>query len=329
MIRRHPLLLAAALVVPAALAVGLVLSGGGVPTPTAAPSLAAASGVATTRPTASTPVGPSESRPAVPGAPPASQRADVPALVGAIGDSLTAAFDADRFGPQPEHSWAVGTDPTDAVDSHLERLRAVGGGRLVADASRSGARIDAAVAQARQVVRAVDGLRPGATAYVTFELGANDACRSDQAPTSLARFEAAARDAFAILGDGLPAGSLLVVLSVPDVPRLRDVFADVPAALDLYRRYRICPPALGDGADRSATSRRIVGYNAILHRLCTELAGARVRCRDDQDDPRHSLFGAQLDRADLSAIDHFHPSLVGQARIADEAWRLTPWSSRG
>lgn len=256
----------------------------------------------------------------------------MPALVGAIGDSLTRAANANgEFGDQPRHSWVIGDDPDDGIESHLERLRALGADPAVANAAISGSRIVAAPSQAQHVVEAAADLLEGETAYVTFELGANDLCgRTIDDATSPEAYESAARQAFTILRDGLPSGSVLLVLSIPDVPRLREVFGGEPRVLDLYRQYGICPSALGDDADVDGIRERIAAYNLILVGLCDELREAGLDCRHDQaGDPTTSLFGAPFEQGEVSSLDFFHPSLAGQARIAEETWPLTPWGERG
>jgi lysophospholipase L1-like esterase len=252
----------------------------------------------------------------------------LPALVGAIGDSLTVAFDADaRLGPQPEHSWVVGTAADDGVVSHLERLRALGGHPAVIVAARPGAAIATAATQAATVLDAARALQGGETAYVTVELGANDLCGSSFADvTSVDAFRRAAAAAFELLQDGLPTGSHLLVLSVPDVVRLRALVAAVPAARRLHRQYRVCESVLGQDADPDQLRDRIRHYNSVLSGLCDDLDRSTVDCRHDiPGDPARSLFDATFDLRDLSPLDYFHPSLVGQGRIADATWPLTPW----
>lgn len=271
----------------------------------------------------STPVAQPTTRPT----PPATR---LPALLGAIGDSLTEAFDTgNAFGPAPQHSWVVGTDPADGVESHLERLRALGADPAVVDAARPGMPMAAAPDQARLIVARAATLPAGETAYVTFELGANDLCRPTLTDaTSVPDYTIAATEAFAILGRRLPAHSVVLVLSVPDVPRLREVFADEPAVLDAYRQYAACPPALGDATDVAAARDRIAAYNGVLGELCAGLRAARLDCRFDLAiDPARSLFGAPFGPGAISRIDHFHPSVLGQARIAEVSWSLTPWGS--
>jgi len=257
---------------------------------------------------------------------PTPPAAALPTLVGAIGDSLTVAVNAEpRFGDQPQHSWVLGDDPDDGVESHVERLRTFGGDPLTVMAARPGAAIATAVGQAERVVAAAP---PDGPAYVTFELGANDICAPTlETSTDPATFARSVDAAFAVLADGLPAGSTLVVLSVPDVTRLREVLEDVPQATSLHRQYGVCTSVLGERVALDAIRERIAAYNAALVAGCGALAATGLDCRHDlAGPPEGSLFGATFELDDLSSLDYFHPSLRGQARIADASWRLTPWA---
>jgi lysophospholipase L1-like esterase len=204
-------------------------------------------------------------------------------------------------------------------------LRALGADPVVVMAARPGAAIATAVSQAERVVAGVpaDGI-----AYVTFELGANDVCApSLAASTDPVAFAEAVNAAFAVLADGLPAGSLLLVLSVPDITQLRAVLEDVPQATSLHRQYGVCTSVLGETVSLDAVRERIAAYNDALVSACEALDGSPVDCRHDlAGPPSGSLFGAEFALEDLSSLDYFHPSLHGQARIAEVSWRLTPWS---
>ncbi len=113
---------------------------------------------------------------------------------------------------------------------------------------------------------------------------------------------------------GCRTGSHVVVLSVPDVTRLRELVDDVPAAQALHRRYDVCESVLSEDADADAVVERIRTYNATLAALCERLDGPDVTCRHDQaGEPSRSLFGAPFTLDEISSLDYFHPSLAGQA----------------
>ena len=98
--------------------------------------------------------------------------------------------------------------------------------------------------------------------------------------------------------------------------------------LEVLRRYRICWSALGDDADTEAIREITRAYNHSIVAICDQLAGSPIDCRHDQGGlPEQSLFGADFGPADLSPLDHFHPSLKGQARIAGVTWGRRPGPS--
>jgi lysophospholipase L1-like esterase len=119
----------------------------------------------------------------------------------------------------------------------------------------------------------------------------------------------------------------VLVLSVPDVVRLRALVADVPAARRLHRQYRVCESVLGGDADPDALRDRIRRYNSVLGRLCDDVDRSSVACRHDvAGDPSRSLFDAPFDLRDLSSLDYFHPSLEGQRVLAEVTWNAGPFA---
>jgi lysophospholipase L1-like esterase len=245
------------------------------------------------------------------------------------------------LGDNPQHSWAVGTAPGDGVDSLLERFRALGADPLVADEAISGATMRMAPAMARRILTAAGGAPAPGPAAVTILMGANDACaRTVNGMTSLESFERDLAGTLAILRDGatveggrtlpgLPTGSTLIVLAVPDVARLRDMAA--PSGLAEAARGLFCPNLLAPDAppDQVEAARaRIQAFNAALAQACEEVEvrdgrTGRLHCRHDGGLLFTTLIGAD----DISSLDGFHPSLAGQAKLADLAWLTGPWSA--
>ena len=66
---------------------------------------------------------------------------------------------------------------------------------------------------------------------------------------------------------------------------------------------------------RKRVIQREKDFNAILRSTCE----AYVRCRSDAD----AVFGTSFTTGDISPRDYFHPSLVGQKRLAAVTW--TAW----
>jgi lysophospholipase L1-like esterase len=202
----------------------------------------------------------------------------------------------------------------------------------VVDAATSGRQMKDAPRQATLVVAAAKKLKPGQTAYVTFELGTNDLCADPNPKTDPVSFERDLATAIATLRAGLPAGSRILVLSVPDFPHFHDITQANPTArakLALPENSNRCPPYLGDNGPFSMAQANdyLTRYDAALKGVCQDIAAT--------DSPSGKLYCtynttllADTDFliADLSTVDYFHPSLSGQARMAADAWAADVWS---
>ncbi len=269
---------------------------------------------------------------ATPTASPTPAAPPLPTMLAAIGDSYTQAWSVSPAYKRdhPQFSWAVGTAADDGVYSLRERFTALGANLIVVDAATSGKKMDDAARQAGLVVVAAAKLPPGSTVFVTFELGTNDLC--DDPMTTRAEFESGLRAAVAILRKGLPAGSHILLLSMPDFAHFHALTQASPAALALLglpSQSRNCAPFLGDetSSTLAQSTQRLAQYESILVKVCGEVEtvdgpSGKLHCRSD------SLRLAEKDfvLADLSTADYFHPSLTGQAKMAEAAWQAGYWS---
>lgn len=236
-----------------------------------------------------------------------------PASIAAVGDSITTAFDACTvLSDCPEASWATGSSPE--VDSLAVRLL----GRAKA-AERSwnyavtGARMaDVAGQMARAVTREPE--------LVTVMAGANDACRaSTGAMTSVADFRTQFEDAMGTLRDALPKAQVYVA-SVPNLMRLWEQGRTNPLSKQVWG-LGICPSMLSDPGSlgaaanlrRETVQERVEAYNEVLEEVCAK----DRRCRFDDGAVHDFRFGVEQ----LSQWDLFHPSVNGQARLAEIAYR--------
>ncbi|WP_328338249.1 SGNH/GDSL hydrolase family protein [Streptomyces violaceus] len=243
-----------------------------------------------------------------------------PSSVAAVGDSITRGFDAcDVLTDCPEASWATGASPE--VDSLAVRLL----GRAKA-AERSwnyavtGARMADLPGQMTQAVRRKPQL-------VTVMAGANDACRaSTAAMTPVSGFRSDFEDALRTLREALPKAQVFVA-SVPNLKRLWSQGRNSPLGKQVWQ-LGICPSMLGDAdaLDSAATLRRdtvqkrVEDYNKVLKEVCAQ----DKRCRYDGGAVHDYRFGT----AQLSRWDYFHPSVNGQARLAEIAYRTVTAEDR-
>jgi lysophospholipase L1-like esterase len=263
---------------------------------------------------------------------PAPTLPPLPSLLGAIGDSYSQAYNTAPANPRdhPQFSWVVGTAKNDGVFSLAERFGTLGRAPVVVDAATSGRKMNDAPRQARAVVAAAGKLSPGQTAYVTLELGTNDLC--DVSMTDPAAFESDLRSAVSILRAGLPAGSRILMMSVPDFSHFRVITQADPAArakLALSTTNN-CPPFLGSNSPTtmSEAEANLELYDASLTKVCDEIAATdaptgKLYCTSSQS----GLSMSDFTIADLGTVDYFHPSLTGQAKMADAAWAADIWGS--
>jgi lysophospholipase L1-like esterase len=236
-----------------------------------------------------------------------------PASVAAVGDSITRGFDACAvLSDCPEVSWATGSRAE--VDSLAVRLL---GKAEAAERSWNYAVTGARMADlTRQMTRAA-ARRPELVAVM---VGANDACRTTtSAMTPVADFRAQFQEAMGTLRRKLPKAQVYVA-SIPDLKRLWSQGRTNPLGKQVWK-LGLCPTMLGDAdvLDAAATSRRntvrdrVADYNAVLREVCAK----DKRCRTDDGAVHAFRFGTDQ----LSRWDWFHPSVNGQARLAEIAYR--------
>lgn len=236
-----------------------------------------------------------------------------PASVAAVGDSITTGFDACTvLSDCPEVSWATGSSPQ--VDSLAVRLlgKANAAGRSWNYAVTGARMTDVAGQMARAVARKPE--------LVTVMAGANDACRdTTDAMTSVADFRTQFEDAMGTLREALPKTQVFVA-SVPNLMRLWEQGRTSPVGRQVWK-LGICPSMLGDAESLTAAANqrretvqaRVEAYNKVLEEVCAK----DPKCRFDDGAVYEFRFGG----AQLSQWDWFHPSVNGQARLAEIAYR--------
>ncbi|MFJ4789641.1 SGNH/GDSL hydrolase family protein [Streptomyces sp. NPDC088794] len=236
-----------------------------------------------------------------------------PGSVAAVGDSITRGFDAcSVLADCPEVSWATGD--SEQVDSLAVRL--LGRARAAEHSwnyAVTGARMADLSAQITQAAVKKPQL-------VTVMAGANDACRaSTSAMTSVADFRTEFEDALGTLRTRLPRTQVYVA-SVPNLKRLWSQGRTNAMGKQVWK-LGICPSMLADAdaLDSAATLRRdtvqqrVEDYNKVLKEVCAK----DERCRFDGGAVYDYRFGTDQ----LSHWDWFHPSVNGQARLAEMAYR--------
>jgi lysophospholipase L1-like esterase len=246
--------------------------------------------------------------------------ASYPRTMAATGDSITMAYNTGWW-PYVDNaagSWSTGTDAR--VVSHRQRIQAASPqGSIVAhNNARSGAKM---ADLGRQMQAAVTQKAQ----YVTVLMGANDVCTSSEAAmTSVVDFSAQFTAAMETITTGVPSVTVYVV-SIPDVYRLWEVYQDSWLARTVWSTAGICQSMLANAGsmeqadvDRRARVRqRNAEFNAVLDSVCATYR----QCHFDG----HAVFNFAFVRSDVSTRDYFHPSLGGQAKLAEVTWAVGPW----
>ncbi|MGC0382392.1 SGNH/GDSL hydrolase family protein [Streptomyces sp. SAI-129] len=236
-----------------------------------------------------------------------------PGSVAAVGDSITRGFDACAvLSDCPEVSWATGSSAK--VDSLAVRLLGK------ADAAEHSWNYAVTGARMADLTAQVTRAAQRGPQLVAVMAGANDACRSSTSEmTPVADFRAQFQEAMTTLRKRLPKAQVYVS-SIPDLKRLWSQGRTNALGKQVWK-LGLCPSMLGDAdsMDAAATLRRntvrdrVADYNEVLREVCAK----DRRCRTDDGAVHAYRFGTDQ----LSHWDWFHPSVDGQARLAEIAYR--------
>ncbi|KAB8181722.1 SGNH/GDSL hydrolase family protein [Microbispora catharanthi] len=242
-------------------------------------------------------------------APTGAHARTTPAVMAALGDSISAGFNAcGWYVACTSRSWSAGDSPS--VNSHYLRLLAMGSaikGHNLNFAVPGATSADLA-GQARQAVQAGAG-------YVTVLIGAQDACvGSEKEMTPVAAFRRNIDAAFDVLR---PTGARVYVASIPDVKRLWRVGKDNGWARVFWGIGHICQSMLAnpkstakkDEARRDRVRERVMDYNEQLGQACESYGPA---CRYDGG----AVFSYPFALKQVSGWDYFHPNADGQKALA-------------
>jgi lysophospholipase L1-like esterase len=242
----------------------------------------------------------------------------LPSSMAAIGDSITRAYDVCcSYGDHPGQSWSTGSTSYDGIASHYERIRQLNpaiAGHGYNDAV-SGAKMAAAPTQAEKAVSQE-------ARYVTILLGANDLCTSSpSAMTSTATFRSQFSQAMAALmaQDRKP---YVFVSSIPNIYQLWQVLHTNSLARWAWANFHICQSMLA--ATNTETQRQqVVAREGAFNQVLADVCAAYARCRWDGG----AVYSYRFSASQVSTLDFFHPSLSGQAALAQVTWAASWWAS--
>lgn len=227
----------------------------------------------------------------------------------ALGDSITTGFNAGGVLDQKKNSWAAGDNADRKVYSHYQRLTDLNQGNVQSiNLARAGAVTHELLDQVSQIPA---GTIPN---YVTIMIGANDLC-ANPAQWNPA-MTAIQEDLEAVITKLIQLnGSVKILLSsVPDMVRLREV-GKTKNCQPTWNRWNICSALLGQNRTDSEVQefgRRYVDvhdfYETIAERYADNVK-YNGHVRDFDFEPQH-----------LANIDCFHPSVAGQKEISRLNW---------
>jgi lysophospholipase L1-like esterase len=243
----------------------------------------------------------------------------LPNRMAALGDSITQAVDVCcSYGNHPANSWSTGYSPSDGVTSQYERIATLhpaitghGYNDAVSGAKASGlsTQVSAAVTQ-----------KPD---YVTLLIGANDLCTSSASTmTSTVNFTNQVRAALATLHTGLPKGATIFVSSIPNIYQLRSVLQGNWVARFVWATAGICPSMLAS-SNTETLRQQVVTREREFNLALSEACGQYAQCRWDGNSTYNYTFSA----SQISTLDYFHPSLSGQAALAQVTWKASWWGA--
>jgi lysophospholipase L1-like esterase len=250
-------------------------------------------------------------------APSAQASVALPNSMSALGDSITTAADACCwYGDHPDRSWSTGY-VSDGIYSHYERIKAVH--PAITGHAHNDAVDGAKAINLQSQVSAAVAQKAG---YVTILIGGNDLCTSSPATmTSTTDFATRVQTALATLHQYLP-NARIFVSSIPDIYQLWYVLHTNLLARFVWSAAHICQSMLAESnteVQRQAVVARESAFNQILADSCA----VYVRCRWDG----YAVYNHKFSATEVSKLDYFHPSLSGQAALAQVTWQASWWGS--
>ena len=242
----------------------------------------------------------------------------LPSSMAAIGDSITQAYDVCcSYGDHPGQSWSTGSTSYDGIISHYERIRqlnsAIAGHGY--NNAVTGAKMAAAQTQATQAANQH-------ARYVTILLGANDLCTSSpDTMTDIGTFGSQFQSAMTTLMAQNPR-PYMFVSSIPNIYQLWSVLHTNWLTRLVWSTAHICQSMLASTnteTQRQQVVARELAFNQILALACSQYAN----CRWDAN----ATYNYKFSTSQVSTLDYFHPSLSGQAALAQLTWNASWWAS--
>ena len=244
-----------------------------------------------------------------------------PTVMAALGDSITQAImTCSSLSSCAANSWSTGTSAS--VNSHAARLRALTPTQPLTTYNNAVSSVTSSALPGQAAKAVAQGAQ-----YVTIEIGANDACtKTVGAMTLPATYKANIDAALAALAAN-GSNREIFVASIPNLQRMYDLNKGSSSARFTWTVLGLCQSLLAspsstraaDVQRRAAVQTRVNEYNAVLAASCA----ATPKCRFDGGAVANTVF----ERSHISTRDYFHPSVSGQALLANITWPKTQWVS--
>ena len=245
-----------------------------------------------------------------------SAETPLPYTIVSAGDSITRGFDAGFdciLTDCVQYSWSTGSSAL--VSSHYSRLLALNPG--IAGRNFNLAKTGAKVADLAGQLQVAGYFKAD---YTTALIGANDVCTSSAATmtptqTYLTQFYTALAQFFYYNPNGR-----LFVSSIPDIQQLWSLLHTNRNATGAWSTFHICQSMLSASnteADRQAVAQQLAIDNYIMANVCAVFPN----CRWDG----YAAYAYRFTTADVSPIDFFHPSVVGQMHLGSVTWQTSFW----
>lgn len=230
-----------------------------------------------------------------------------PYVMGALGDSISAGFNAWRYGDNRELSWSSGLDEQGIVQSHARRLKGLLSDRKVIVINEA-----FVGAESNQLPRQVTRLLRFKPDYVTIAIGANDVCTWDEDYLpKLELYESYLVQVIRRLIEANPVVKI-VLAPVPSIPLMYDLGKTRAGCQSKWDTMGVCKPLLAH--DRSADQREAFSLRyRHLNQKITDIAHRfPVNIRFAA-----AVADAVFDESMISPLDCFHPSVKGHNLISE------------
>lgn len=228
-----------------------------------------------------------------------------PYVMGALGDSISAGFNSYRLGDNRSLSWSTGTAAEPHVESHAKKMAALLGRPIETHNEAF------AGATSHDLSRETTRLLRYKPDYVTVLIGANDLCNWDgNYDKELAGFTERLETAV----DRLVAANSDIRIVMSSLPNIMSVYqlGVANGCSSLWNAVGVCKALFSSArtpAERTEFSQRFFKLNEIIKEVAGHYPANAVY--------KPEVVNYQFPREFLSAIDCFHPSILGHGKIAE------------